>query len=108
MHLKTIAFGAGVLTGVGLIAMYKPAMKLMNQMKSSLEDYMQNHKINMGCCCASEQEEKTCKCDNEVIDIAREMFEDIQSIDMNELSSNYKKILSKIKKSVLAILELNE
>ena len=39
MHLKTIAFGAGVLTGVGLIAMYKPAMKLMNQMKSSQKSF---------------------------------------------------------------------
>ena len=44
MHLKTIAFGAGMLTAVGLIVMCKPASKLMKDVKTSVEDYMEKMK----------------------------------------------------------------
>ena len=50
MHLKTIAFGAGMLTAVGLIVMCKPASKLMKDVKTSVEDYMEKMK-KKSCTC---------------------------------------------------------
>ena len=44
--------------------------------------------------------------DKEVFKLAQDIFDDIQSIDVEELSSEYKKVFSKIKKSILSILEL--
>ena len=52
MHLKTIAFGAGMLTAVGLIVMCKPASKLMKDVKTSVEDYMEKMK-KKSCTCNS-------------------------------------------------------
>lgn len=108
MHLKTIAFGAGMLTAVGLIVMCKPASKLMKDVKSSVEDYMEKMK-KKSCTCNSKGnaiEEESFKSDKEVFKLAQDIFDDIQSIDVEELSSEYKKVFSKIKKSILSILEL--
>ncbi|MDY5853816.1 MAG: hypothetical protein ACI31I_03540 [Bacilli bacterium] len=108
MHLKTIAFGAGMLTAVGLIVMCKPASKLMKDVKTSVEDYMEKMK-KKSCTCNSKGnaiEEESFKSDKEVFKLAQDIFDDIQSIDVEELSSEYKKVFSKIKKSILSILEL--
>ena len=108
MHLKTIAFGAGMLTAVGLIVMCKPASKLMKDVKTSVEDYMEKMK-KKSCTCYSKGnaiEEESFKSDKEVFKLAQDIFDDIQSIDVEELSSEYKKVFSKIKKSILSILEL--
>ena len=108
MHLKTIAFGAGMLTAVGLILMCKPASKLMKDVKTSVEDYMEKMK-KKSCTCNSKGnaiEEESFKSDKEVFKLAQDIFDDIQSIDVEELSSEYKKVFSKIKKSILSILEL--
>ena len=108
MHLKTIAFGAGMLTAVGLIVMCKPASKLMKDVKTSVEDYMEKMK-KKSCNCNSKGnaiEEESFKSDKEVFKLAQDIFDDIQSIDVEELSSEYKKVFSKIKKSILSILEL--
>ena len=108
MHLKTIAFGAGMLTAVGLIVMCKPASKLMKNVKTSVEDYMEKMK-KKSCTCNSKGnaiEEESFKSDKEVFKLAQDIFDDIQSIDVEELSSEYKKVFSKIKKSILSILEL--
>ena len=108
MYLKTIAFGAGMLTAVGLIVMCKPASKLMKDVKTSVEDYMEKMK-KKSCTCNSKGnaiEEESFKSDKEVFKLAQDIFDDIQSIDVEELSSEYKKVFSKIKKSILSILEL--
>ena len=108
MHLKTIAFGARMLTAVGLIVMCKPASKLMKDVKTSVEDYMEKMK-KKSCTCNSKGnaiEEESFKSDKEVFKLAQDIFDDIQSIDVEELSSEYKKVFSKIKKSILSILEL--
>lgn len=108
MHLKTIAFGAGMLTAVGLIVMCKPASKLMKDVKTSVDDYMEKMK-KKSCTCNSKGnaiEEESFKSDKEVFKLAQDIFDDIQSIDVEELSSEYKKVFSKIKKSILSILEL--
>lgn len=108
MHLKTIAFGAGMLTAVGLIVMCKPASKLMKDVKTSVEDYMEKMK-KKSCTCNSKGnaiEQESFKSDKEVFKLAQDIFDDIQSIDVEELSSEYKKVFSKIKKSILSILEL--
>ena len=108
MHLKTIAFGAGMLTAVGLIVMCKPASKLMKDVKTSVEDYMEKMK-KKSCTCNSKGntiDEESFKSDKEVFKLAQDIFDDIQSIDVEELSSEYKKVFSKIKKSILSILEL--
>ena len=108
MHLKTIAFGAGMLTAVGLIVMCKPASKLMKDVKTSVEDYMEKMK-KKSCTCNSKGnaiEEESFKSDKEVFKLAQDIFDDIQSVDVEELSSEYKKVFSKIKKSILSILEL--
>ena len=108
MHLKTIAFGAAMLTAVGLIVMCKPASKLMKDVKTSVEDYMEKMK-KKSCTCNSKGnaiEEESFKSDKEVFKLAQDIFDDIQSIDVEELSSEYKKVFSKIKKSILSILEL--
>ena len=108
MHLKTIAFGAGMLAAVGLIVMCKPASKLMKDVKTSVEDYMEKMK-KKSCTCNSKGnaiEEESFKSDKEVFKLAQDIFDDIQSIDVEELSSEYKKVFSKIKKSILSILEL--
>ena len=108
MHLKTIAFGAGMLTAVGLIVMFKPASKLMKDVKTSVEDYMEKMKKKSCSCNLKESaiEEESFKSDKEVFKLAQDIFDDIQSIDVEELSSEYKKVFSKIKKSILSILEL--
>ena len=108
MHLKTIAFGAGMLTAVGLIVMCKPTSKLMKDVKTSVDDYMEKMK-KKSCTCNSKGnaiEEESFKSDKEVFKLAQDIFDDIQSIDVEELSSEYKKVFSKIKKSILSILEL--
>ena len=108
MHLKTIAFGAGMLTAVGLIVMCKPASKLMKDVKTSVEDYMEKMK-KKSCTCNSKGnaiEEESFKSDKEVFKLAQDIFDDIQSIDVEELSKKKKKVFSKIKKSILSILEL--
>ena len=108
MHLKTIAFGAGMLTAVGLIVMCKPASKLMKDVKTSVEDYMEKMK-KKSCTCNSKGnaiEEESFKSDKEVFKLAQDIFDDIQSIDVEELSNEYQKVFSKIKKSILSILEL--
>lgn len=108
MHLKTIAFGAGMLTAVGLIVMCKPASKLMKDVKTSVEDYMEKMKKKSFTCNSKGNaiEEESFKSDKEVFKLAQDIFDDIQSIDVEELSSEYKKVFSKIKKSILSILEL--
>ena len=82
--------------------------ELMKDVKTSVEDYMEKMK-KKSCTCNSKGnaiEEESFKSDKEVFKLAQDIFDDIQSIDVEELSSEYKKVFSKIKKSILSILEL--